>query len=47
MSRRAALLTALGLAMLLGACHGPRNAGPEHNVILVVIDSLRADHVGC
>jgi arylsulfatase A-like enzyme len=44
------LLTILGVGLLLGGCRSGREheaAGPQVNVVLVTLDALRADHLGC
>jgi arylsulfatase A-like enzyme len=41
--RKAAALLLLSLAV---ACRGPA-AGPRPNVLLITVDTLRPDHLGC
>jgi hypothetical protein len=48
-SRRGLGAVALALATLMAACRGssPQVPAERPNVLLVTIDTLRADHVGC
>jgi choline-sulfatase len=48
-SNRNRLAFGLAATLATGACHGSArsSAGAQSNVLLVTIDTLRADHVGC
>jgi len=52
MRRRPSLVTALALALALGGCSGGSGPAAEpgtgpRNLLLVTVDTLRADHLGC
>ena len=44
---RDSLIVVLAVVGLASGCGGPATNAPTHNVILISVDTLRADHLGC